>query len=74
MKKLLTRCHEQKKWIEIVYLSAEGEISQRRVLISSISDDMLTGYCSLRGQLRTFRIDQILSARIVKARRQFDVG
>ncbi|WLD94835.1 hypothetical protein [Alkalihalobacillus sp. AL-G] len=73
MKRLLELCFEQKKMIEIVYLSTDGAITQREVWILSISDEILTGYCYLRTQTRAFRIDQILSARIVKARRQTDV-
>ncbi|WP_372508794.1 WYL domain-containing protein [Pseudalkalibacillus decolorationis] len=74
MHRLLTRCFEEKKMIEIVYLSSDGTITQRRIWIVSIRNNILTGYCYLRKQTRTFRIDQILSARTVKAKRQSDVG
>ncbi|MFD1018416.1 WYL domain-containing protein [Thalassobacillus hwangdonensis] len=54
---------EQIKWstVELIYLSMTGEITKRTVNIFSKSDKEITGYCHMRGDIRTFIMDQILA-------------
>ncbi|MCF6136766.1 hypothetical protein [Pseudalkalibacillus berkeleyi] len=65
MKRMLIRAFEQRKPIEIVYLSTDGAITQRVIWISNVTESSITGYCSLRKQTRTFSIDRILSSRLI---------
>ncbi|MGP4082078.1 WYL domain-containing protein [Pseudalkalibacillus sp. R45] len=69
MRRMLIRSFEQKKPVEIVYLSNDGTITQRMVWITSLTETTMTGYCSLRKQTRTFSIDRILSARMLPLRK-----
>jgi predicted DNA-binding transcriptional regulator YafY len=69
MKRMLVRAFEQRKPIEIVYLSNDDTITQRVIWVSSKTDTTVTGYCSLRKQTRTFNIDRVLSCRILPHKR-----
>lgn len=45
--------------IEIVYEKENGEISKRKVKVDKVDDKYLYGYCFLRNNDRTFRLDRI---------------
>lgn len=46
--------------VSISYADADGVVTEREVLNWSIEDRHLVGYCSLRKQVRTFRLDRVL--------------
>lgn len=48
--------------LEIIYLSADHELSQRKLIVKEVNDGYIRAYCLLRRQMRTFRVDHILSA------------
>lgn len=48
--------------ITIIYLSDNGRISQRKVVVKNMSNEKLTAYCYLRKHIRTFSLPNILSA------------
>ncbi|GAB6045116.1 hypothetical protein JCM11957_07140 [Caminibacter profundus] len=45
--------------IEIIYEKENGEISQRKIKVNKIDNKYLYGYCFLRNEDRTFRLDRI---------------
>ncbi|MGD6991874.1 hypothetical protein [Sutcliffiella horikoshii] len=49
--------------IEIIYMSKDGSITQRSLLVLDINKNNVTAFCYLRNQKRTFLLDSILSYR-----------
>ncbi|AYB38482.1 hypothetical protein [Brevibacillus laterosporus] len=47
--------------MEIIYLSREGKLSQRRICVKGIANGLVRGTSESTGEWRTFRIDNILS-------------
>lgn len=47
--------------LEMIYMTNEGTISQRRIKIIRVNKEVLQAYCYLRDANRTFRIENILA-------------
>jgi len=62
MNGLFLRSLEEKVPLEIIYLSADQQLSQRKCIVKEVNDEYIRAYCLLRRQMRTFRVDHILSA------------
>lgn len=62
MKGLLDRAIEKGQKVQVIYLSEEGELTQRWVTVWKVTDRYLIGYCHYRKQKRTFTLSNILSA------------
>lgn len=45
----------------MIYVSAGGVISKRRIRVLQVNEDNFRGYCHLRGSKRTFTIDNVLA-------------
>ncbi len=58
---LLLRSLEENVPLEIIYLSSDQQISQRKLLVKEVNDEYIRAYCLLRKQVRTFRRENILS-------------
>lgn len=58
---LLLRSIEENFPLEMIYLSRDQQISQRKLLVKEVNDEYITAYCLLRKQMRTFRRENILS-------------
>jgi predicted DNA-binding transcriptional regulator YafY len=54
--------------LEIIYLTEKGAISQRRIQIFEIRGNLIRAYCYLRNTKRTFKAENILSARLIHPR------
>ncbi|MET3698304.1 hypothetical protein SAMN05877753_108159 [Bacillus oleivorans] len=50
------------KIVEIIYESKQKQLTQRKIKILEIQDNQVKAYCYFRDQIRTFQIDQVLSA------------
>nr|WP_263328294.1 hypothetical protein [Neobacillus sp. Marseille-Q6967] len=61
MEGLFLRSIEENLPLEMIYLSEDNEISQRKLLVKEVNDQYIRAYCLLRKQVRTFRRDNILS-------------
>ncbi|KHD84198.1 WYL domain-containing protein [Heyndrickxia ginsengihumi] len=61
MKGLLMRAVESGERLEMIYMSAKGDISQRVIKMLNVNSDSLKAYCYTRKQFRTFKLDNILS-------------
>lgn len=58
---LLLRSIEENIPLEMIYLSQDQQISQRKLLIKEVNGEYIRAYCLLRKQVRTFRRENILS-------------
>ncbi|MFB3169008.1 hypothetical protein P5G62_017945 [Neobacillus sp. 179-C4.2 HS] len=58
---LLLRSIEENIPLEIIYLSQDKQISQRKLIVKEVNDEYIRAYCLLRKQIRTFRRENILS-------------
>lgn len=47
--------------VTMIYMAKDGSLTKRQVKIERINESSVTGYCYLRKQLRTFRMDRILA-------------
>jgi predicted DNA-binding transcriptional regulator YafY len=47
--------------LEMIYLSEDHQLTQRKLLVKEVNDEFIRAYCLLRKQIRTFRRDNILS-------------
>lgn len=45
----------------MIYLSAKGEISQRIIRVERIGMESFLAYCYTKKQIRTFKVNNILS-------------
>ncbi|MFC0189199.1 hypothetical protein ACFFJY_12925 [Fictibacillus aquaticus] len=62
MKEVLNRCLRGKMPFEMIYLSKEGFLTQRKVSPISFNETVFSAYCFHRRQVRTFYIENVLSA------------
>ncbi len=62
MTNMLLRCIQERAAIEMIYLSQEGVISHRLIRPYSFDGNLITAYCAVRKQIRTFELKNILSA------------
>ena len=58
---LLLRAIVENIPLEMIYLSQDQQISQRKLLVKEVNDEYIRAYCLLRKQIRTFRRENILS-------------
>lgn len=61
MKGLLLRTAITGERLEMIYLSAKGDITQRIIKVEKVGEESFRAYCFLKRQQRTFKIDNILS-------------
>ncbi len=62
MEQCIKYSYIEQKPIEIIYLSRQGQFSQRKITVKSIDNGHLVAYCFIRKQMRVFSLSQILSA------------
>ncbi|MGG4039878.1 WYL domain-containing protein [Heyndrickxia ginsengihumi] len=70
MKGLLMRAAESGERLEMIYMSAKGDISQRVIKVLHVSSESLKAYCYTRNQFRTFKLENILSIVPLKQHRR----
>jgi predicted DNA-binding transcriptional regulator YafY len=46
----------------MIYLSKDGTFSQRKVIVKKITSKKIVAFCLLRNQIRSFKLDRVLSA------------
>lgn len=61
MTSMFLRCIQERTAVEMIYLSRKGNISHRMIIPYSLHGDIIKGYCSVRKEIRTFHIRNILS-------------
>ena len=58
---LLKRALETGEVLEMIYMSDEGELSQRKIRVLGISTGSVKAFCLLRNKQRVFKSANILS-------------
>ncbi|ASF40960.1 hypothetical protein CEH05_18080 [Halobacillus halophilus] len=61
MNGLMERAVISKQRIEMVYISSEGDMSQRMVRVLEVREGTILAFCLARRKVRTFKRDNILS-------------
>lgn len=62
MNRLLSRAVSTKQKLIIFYIDSSNQVTQRYVRVLQIDADHILAYCYYRKKVRTFKIDNILSA------------
>ncbi len=62
MNGMLMRSFENNEKIEIIYLAANGALSQREITVRRMNETHAICYCHHRRQCRMFKLGNILSA------------
>jgi predicted DNA-binding transcriptional regulator YafY len=47
--------------VEMIYVSGENKITKRIVRILNVNEQEIIGYCYLRRNVRTFKVERILA-------------
>jgi predicted DNA-binding transcriptional regulator YafY len=61
MKGLLMRAAESGERLEMIYQSNKGDLTQRIIKVEKVGKDSFKAYCYTRMQLRTFKLNNVLS-------------
>jgi len=59
---ILNRSIQQKEKIMIFYMDSAGNVTQRYIRVNRINENTIVAYCYWRKKVRTFKLDNILSA------------
>lgn len=62
MRGLLARSIKNKEKIIIFYVDSQNNITERYIRVLQLHDEYITAYCYYRKQVRTFKLENILSA------------
>ncbi|WP_042148913.1 hypothetical protein [Paucisalibacillus sp. EB02] len=68
MKGLFQRSIDNKEKILIFYIDSKNQVTQRYVRVISMDDNSIVAFCYWRKKVRTFKLENILSAEQVKKR------
>jgi len=49
------------RYVEIIYMSADGRLTQRTIFVHSVRNGIIQAYCTTSQAPRTFRADAILA-------------
>lgn len=61
MKGILFRSMEERKPVEIIYMSKNNTFTQRKIFIKELRGSTILAYCLTRKQLRIFNLNNIMS-------------
>lgn len=62
MKGLFQRSINNKEKIIIFYIDNNNQVTERYIRVLNIKDNYILAYCYYRKQVRTFKVDNVLSA------------
>ena len=68
VKSIFQQSIENKQKILIYYIDSKNNLTQRIIQVRSMNDDLLLAFCFWRNKVRTFKVDNILSAGPIKKR------
>ncbi|MGN4669532.1 hypothetical protein ACTFRP_28440 [Bacillus cereus group sp. MYBK234-1] len=57
--------------IELINMKSLQECSQRRVIVRKIYEDRIVVYCLMRNQVRTLKLDKVLSVAKINQERKY---
>jgi predicted DNA-binding transcriptional regulator YafY len=61
MNTLLTKSLKENTPVEMIYLAANNQITQRRIIVKELRGNYFKAFCFLRNEDRLFKIENILS-------------
>jgi predicted DNA-binding transcriptional regulator YafY len=61
MEGIFLRSIEENIPLEMIYLSDDNQLSQRKLIVKEVNEEYIRAYCLLRKRIRTFRRQNILS-------------
>ncbi|WP_280768088.1 hypothetical protein [Salipaludibacillus daqingensis] len=61
MQGVLKRSFQENQPLEMIYMSAKGLVTKRRITVHYYDDEWVKGYCHLRKGVRSFKRLNILS-------------
>jgi predicted DNA-binding transcriptional regulator YafY len=61
MEGIFLRSIEENIPLEMIYLTDDNQLSQRKLIVKEVNEEYIRAYCLLRKQFRTFRRQNILS-------------
>ncbi|MDN4606640.1 transcriptional regulator [Sporosarcina highlanderae] len=73
MRQELIKICERRELAEMIYMSADGSLTKRRIRILSVGEGSFKAYCFLRREKRTFKIESVLSIRRVISRESWAI-
>ncbi|MBO0588180.1 MULTISPECIES: transcriptional regulator [unclassified Sporosarcina] len=68
MRNQLMKSLEYNEFLDMMYMAADGTISQRRINVLQVGEVSFRAYCFLRKSKRTFTIDNLLALVPVKTK------
>ncbi|MGV2940868.1 hypothetical protein AB5I83_14815 [Mesobacillus sp. LC4] len=68
MKSLLERSLKEKLAVEMIYLAANNEITQRRIIVKEMHEHYFKAFCFLRNADRLFKKENILSVMLERGK------
>lgn len=68
MKGLFLNSIENKEKIAIFYIDSSNKVTERYVRVLKLNENTMIAFCYYRKQIRTFHLENILSAGPVKGR------
>ncbi|SEQ61273.1 hypothetical protein [Piscibacillus halophilus] len=72
MEQILQRALEQKQRLEMIYISEQGEYSQRIILLVKNNEYDFLAYCYTKQAVRRFKKDHVLSILPYKKGKRFE--
>ncbi|CEI81327.1 hypothetical protein BN997_01145 [Oceanobacillus oncorhynchi] len=63
---LLNKSLYEKEKIMIYYIDSDGKVSQRIIRVVGIDEEKVLAYCYYRKQVRSFKLENILSCGQIK--------
>ena len=61
MNRVLLKATENKQTVQLIYLDANHQLTQRKILPYTIKGQHVRAYCFLRNQIRFFKLENILA-------------
>ncbi|WP_373895160.1 hypothetical protein [Virgibacillus sp. CBA3643] len=66
---LFNRSLQRKETINIIYIDGNNnQVTQRYIRVLQVQNDHILAYCCYRGKVRKFKLNNILSAGLIKGK------
>ncbi|WP_235793522.1 hypothetical protein [Virgibacillus salidurans] len=65
---LFNRSLQRKETINIIYIDCNNQVTQRYIRVLQVQDNHILAYCCYRGKVRKFKLNNILSAGLIKGK------
>ncbi|MBS4196634.1 hypothetical protein [Lederbergia citri] len=69
MKGIINRALGTEQKLELIYINNDNQISHRIIKVLAVTDHIVKAYCYTKRQFRSFKLENILSVRILGQKR-----